>query len=53
MTIVMRSTQEKIQNELGWKPIYSFEEGIKETIIMVFKSCRIGGKSYNLICNKK
>ena len=22
----------KIQNELGWKPIYSFEEGIKETI---------------------
>ena len=23
----------KIQNELGWKPIYSFEEGIKETIL--------------------
>ena len=22
----------KIQNELGWKPMYSFEEGIKETI---------------------
>ena len=22
----------KIQHELGWKPIYSFEEGIKETI---------------------
>lgn len=23
----------KIQNELGWKPFYSFEEGIKETIV--------------------
>ena len=32
MTIDMRLTQEKIQNELGWKPLYSFEEGIKETI---------------------
>ena len=23
----------KIQNELGWKPIYSFEDGIKETLL--------------------
>ena len=31
----------KIQNELGWKPIYSFEDGIKETIIMVSKRIRL------------
>lgn len=29
---------EKIQRELGWKPIYSFEEGIKETISWYLKN---------------
>ena len=28
----------KIQSELGWKPIYSFEEGIKETISWYLKN---------------
>ena len=36
----------KIQNELGWKPIYSFEDGIKETISW-YQRHQIGGKSYN------
>ena len=42
----------KIQYELGWKPIYSFEDGIKETILWYLNN-KIGGKSYNLIGNKR